>query len=83
MEAKDTVMNQRQFEKAEKKGKWKNDMTPVLELQAELSFQAGKEAERERILALLLDKDWGVMCADNDDACPACKHFYKGLKEEK
>jgi len=45
MEAKDTILTQKQFEKAEKQGKWADDYNPILEAQAEISFRAGAREE--------------------------------------
>ena len=47
-----------------------------------LLLEQAKQEERERVKRLLLDPEWGTMCEDNGDACPACKHFWQALKEE-
>ena len=43
MKAKDTLLTQKQFEKAEKKENWKDDYNPILDAHAEISFKAGQE----------------------------------------
>ena len=47
MEAKDTVMSQKQFERVEREEKWEGDCESMLLFQAEISFKAGIQEGRK------------------------------------
>ena len=74
MDYKDTILTQQEFKEADKIGNWKDDYNPILDKQAQKSFEQGrklgmKEVAEWFIESELLDdffdlrdqfKEWGV-----------------------
>jgi hypothetical protein len=65
MEAKDTILTQREFEKAEMSAEWTNDYNPILDAQSQKSFKAGVKAVVK----------WGLETCPHDVFGEGTHHF--------